>query len=233
MRPSTYGDWWRKRGVSFHPKITIIEKLKLRHWNNNAQQINGFKWLTFYNIEDSSFMVKGSNVFRIILLLAGLLIFVAQPVSALTVSHVKTEPAGALASGTPVMASLQIDFPVSEIDQSPEMQDIVLITDLSEAKWNITYHGENAKNVMFSYNKRAVGILRDDFGNWISDPDVSQANLKSVYIVLNGYAPSVERTMNQTLIRVKTAGSVNNPTNGTFFHWNESLSTHVELIVLA
>lgn len=162
-------------------------------------------------------MTKRSNTFRTILLIVAVFLLVTPPVSAWTVSQVKADPAGALIPGTPITVSLHIDFPDSGTDEQLKMTNIVLSTQFVTPEWNVTYAGENIVIANSKYEKPNVTVLEKGIGNWDSNPVLGSAKLESIHIILNGFAPTVTKTMNRTLISIKAVDGNNNPVYGTDF----------------
>lgn len=115
-----------------------------------------------------------------------------QGVSAsFAVNSISVDPQGAMVPGTPVTASFKIDIS----GQYPADQDLVLYTDLDSPKWTYTILVNGIENVRPATGGRSLDISGFEL-NYKSTDEVS------VRATLEGAAPTVSSTSNQTIFRI-------------------------------
>jgi hypothetical protein len=125
----------------------------------------------------------------IILLL--FLVVCITPVNAISVSTVSVDPSGSLTPGTPVTVS----FKIENSGVFPSDDELQIFTDLEKPKWTYTIIVNGVENLRPVMGGRTLAISGFEMSYKTSDE-------VSVRITLEGIAPAVTQTSNQTMVRI-------------------------------
>jgi hypothetical protein len=137
------------------------------------------------------------------IVLAAILLFFVPAVSAFSVSSVTIDPSGSLTPGTPVMVAYKIQFSASSGETFPSGSELQMSTDLESPKWTWTLILDGVENP----RPQAGGRMLSLSGFELSYPaKVDQ----SVRVTLEGKTPTVEKTVNKTIIKIVEVDSHNN-----------------------
>jgi hypothetical protein len=116
-----------------------------------------------------------------------------------SVSSISVDPQGAMVPGTPVTASFKVDIS----GQFPSDEDLTFFTDLTNPKWTYTILVNGIENVRPATGGRTLDISGFEL-NYKSTDEVS------VRATLEGAAPTVTTTSNQTIFRITEIDSRGN-----------------------
>jgi hypothetical protein len=148
-------------------------------------------------------MMKGLTKWIIFVIFLAVCI---QGVSAagFSVTSISVDPQGAMVPGTPVTASFKVDVS----GQFPSDEDLQFFTDLTNPKWTYTILVNGIENVRPSTGGRTLDITGFEL-NYKSTDEVS------VRATLEGAAPTVTSTSNQTVFRITEVDSRGNSVTST------------------
>jgi len=148
-------------------------------------------------------MMKGMMKWCI---LAILLAIGIQGVSAdgFSVSSISVDPQGAVTPGTAVTASFKADLS----GQFPADSDLTFFTDMDSPKWTYTILVNGVENIRPPQGGRTLDVNGFEL-NYKSTDEVS------VRATLEGVAPTVEHTSNQTVFRITEVDNRGNPITST------------------
>jgi hypothetical protein len=124
--------------------------------------------------------------------------------SGFSVTSISVDPQGAMVPGTPVTASFKVDM----AGQFPSDEDLQFFTDLTNPKWTYTILVNGIENVRPSTGGRTLDITGFEL-NYKSTDEVS------VRATLEGAAPTVTSTSNQTVFRITEVDSRGNSITST------------------
>jgi len=132
--------------------------------------------------------MKGLMKWTVLILL---LIVCIQTVSAISVPSVTVDPSGSLTPGTPVT----VQFKVENSGVFPSGGEILLFTDLDKPQWTYTIIVNGVEQPRPVAGGRTLSITGFELSYKTSDE-------VSVRVTLEGVAPPVTQTSNETLIRI-------------------------------
>jgi hypothetical protein len=121
-----------------------------------------------------------------------------------SVTSISIDPQGAMVPGTPVTASFKVDAS----GQFPADEDLVFFTDLTNPKWTYTILVNGIENVRPSSGGKSLDISGFEL-NYKTTDEVS------VRATLEGAAPTVTSTSNQTIFRITEVDSRGNSITST------------------
>ncbi len=150
-------------------------------------------------------MMKGVTKWIIFVILLAVCV---QGVSAagFGVNSVSVDPQGAMVPGTPVTASFKVDIS----GQFPSDEDLQFFTDMTNPKWTYTIIVNGIENVRPATGGRTLDISGFEL-NYKSTDEVS------VRATLEGAAPTVSSTTNQTIFRITEIDSRGNAVTSSQF----------------
>ena len=145
-------------------------------------------------------MMKGVTKW---IVLAAILLFSVPVVSAFSVSSINIDPTGSLTPGTSVLISYKLDFSASGGETFPSGSELQMATDLESAKWSYTLILDGVENPRPSESGRMLTL-----SGWeIAYPDSVD---EQISVTLEGKVPSVDKTVNKTLIKIQEVDKNNN-----------------------
>ena len=135
------------------------------------------------------------------IILAIILVFSIQCVSAMGVTSVTVDPQGAMAPGTPVTASFSVDA-----TSWPVTDDLQLYTDLDKPTWSYSLIVGGVETKQPSETTKSFSVIGFIL-SYLKTP-VPEVSLK---VTLEGTAPSVDQTGNKSIFRVTELDSSGRP----------------------
>jgi hypothetical protein len=114
------------------------------------------------------------------------------------ISHLDIEPSGTLTSGTPVSVSFEVTFPILSGQTFPSGNDLVMRTDLESPKWNYTLTLNRVEKSPVSTGGSTLDLFGLTYSTYSDE---------SIRVLLEGTAPDVNETINETVIDVYEIGS--------------------------
>ncbi len=130
----------------------------------------------------------------VILAVIALILFIPA-VSAFDVEGMTIDPSGALTPSTPVTVSFKVGFTASSGDTFPSGSDLVMTTDLTDAKWTYTLILDGVENP----RNPVGGKTLDLSGFELSYPSKVD---ESIRVTLEGTAPTVDTTTQKVMVAV-------------------------------
>jgi hypothetical protein len=140
---------------------------------------------------------------RLLVIAVIALLFCIPAVSAFSVEGMTIEPSGSLTPGSAVTASFKVGFSTSSSLTFPEGSDLVLTTDLKDPTWSYTVLLDDVENPRNPVGGKTLELS----GFEISYP--SKVN-EVIRVTLQGTAPSVDSTIEKTILSIKEVDSNGN-----------------------
>lgn len=141
------------------------------------------------------------GLLRAALLAIGMILFFSQIASAYSVSSFAVDPTGSLDPDTPVNASVMIFNLPSEAIIAPNDTTIELVTDLDRPVWSATVLTKGNQTAL--PHKQGKMLLLSE---WNASVIFTSPAPIVLQINVSGRAPGVQRTSNQTIIRIFQRG---------------------------
>jgi len=150
--------------------------------------------------------MKMKELKKLILVAVLFLLLIPSASLAYTVNSMSISPTGALTPGTTVDLSFKIQLPSG----SSNVNDLRLYTALEKPKWSYAINVNDISNGLTEASSKTVTIS-SFLLTYKSGDDVA------VVVTLEGTAPSVTQTANQTLIQINEVDSNGQCRNITVF----------------
>jgi hypothetical protein len=145
--------------------------------------------------------MKGLTKLAILAVIA--LILFVPAVSAFTVEGMTIDPSGSLTPSTPVTVSFKVGFAASSGETFPSGSDLVMTTDLTDAKWTYTIILDGVENPRNPLGGKTLDLS----GFELSYPSKVD---ESIRVTLEGTAPTVDTTTLKDMVLLKELDSNGN-----------------------
>jgi hypothetical protein len=140
------------------------------------------------------------RILRLVALVVIALFLCIPAVSAFSVEGMTIDPSGSLVPNTAVTVSYKINFAASSGDTFSSGSDLVMSTDLTNAKWTYTLILDGVENPRNPETGKTLTLSGFEL-SYTSDID------EAIRVTLEGNAPSVDRTTDKIMVNIREVDS--------------------------